>query len=94
MLQFDLKSKYDLSHRKGNFMPVLELAMNEIERIVFGKKENVTRVIYESFFNYYGIPPTPKQINCIFKEIKISDTSPSMIADLCKNSGLLLRNQV
>lgn len=89
MLQFDLKSKYDLPHIKGNFMPVLELAMNEIERIVFGKKENVTRVIYESFFNYYGIPPTPKQINCIFKDIKLSDASPSMIADVCKNSDLL-----
>jgi len=89
MLQFDLKSKYDLSHIKGNFMPVPELAMNEIERIVFGKKENVIRIIYESFFSYHGIPPTPNQINCIFKKIKLLDASPPMIADICKNNGLL-----
>lgn len=71
-------------------MPVMELAMNEIEHIIFGKKENVLRSIYDSFFNYYGIPPTPDQINGIFKKVKLSEVSPLIIDTLCRNHGLFL----
>ena len=67
-------------------MHFTELAMNEVEKIVFAKKENARLVIYESFFSYHGIPPKNTQINKIHKLVKNREITRQTIQEILLQS--------